>query len=357
VAKVIRQTSEIIRDLRNVRYRAGFGHAAALLTAFALQLIRLKSLKRKVGRTNPRRAIVVISLLENFGDIVACEPVARHVKEKDPSAFIVWLVASHNRELVQFNPHVDHVLILSCLTEWIWLSRFIQFDSVVDLQLPGRVCHDCRIPLNKSAGDQAVTFDNYYNFGSLLTAFSRSAGLPPLNEPANVYIPDSVARRVDQQLSAENFIVFHCQSCEDSRDWLPAKWRELAERVQADCAVRIVEVGTSSVLAQTGLGNFENFCGKLSLLETAEVIKRSKLFVGIDSGPAHFANALDVFGIILLGRYHAFERYLPYSGNYTDPAKAEIIYANGPAASIEVESIFSAIQRRLGLASALSQVA
>lgn len=347
----------LVSDLRTVRYRAGFTHAARLLISFAGNLITLKWLTYKIRRSNARRAIVTISLLENFGDIVACEPVARHVKEKDPNAFLVWLIAGHNRELVQANPHVDCVLSLSCMTEWIWLARFINFDSVIDLHLPGRVCHECRIPLHKSAGDPAVTFDNYYDFGSLLTAFCRTAGLPELDEPPKVYIPGAVARSVDEKLSAGDFIVFHCQSFEECRDWISEKWRELAERVQADCPVRIVEVGTSSVLAHIGFANYENLCGKLSLLETAEVIRRSRLFIGVDSGPAHFANALDVFGIILLGRYHAFEHYLPYSGNYTDPAKAEIIYADGPAASIEVERVFGAIQQKLGLASALSQVA
>ena len=56
--------------------------------------------------------------------------------------------------------------------------------------------------------------------------------------------------------------------------------------------------------------------GMLSILETAEVIRRAELFVGIDSGPAHLANAVATPGVILIGQYNAFKRFMPYSGLY-----------------------------------------
>ena len=59
------------------------------------------------------------------------------------------------------------------------------------------------------------------------------------------------------------------------------------------------------------------------------------------------ANAVGPFGIILLGHYRAFERYMPYSGDYANGAKAELIYEDGPAANITVERVYQALEKLL----------
>jgi len=53
----------------------------------------------------------------------------------------------------------------------------------------------------------------------------------------------------------------------------------------------------------------------------------------------------------LLGCYHQFKQYLPYTGNYANPTKAELVRANGPVASIEVERVLSAVKGQLRIAS------
>ena len=334
--------------------RHGKRHPTYLCVSFVLHFIRIRwiLLGARIRRVNV--TIIAVSLIENFGDIVACEPVVRYLRQSQPNAFIVWLVRKPFRELVEFNPDIDKVVTLFCLTEWIWLSRCKLFDVTVDLHMEGRVCQVCAIPLTKRGGNQEITHDNYYHFGGLLSAFSQSAGLPALTEPPRVYIPDVVRRKVDGKSLPQRFVVFHCNSKETIRDWLTQKWQELAGKMISLYGVTIVEIGTKSELAQCELSPYINLCNELSLLETAEVIRRSSLFVGIDSGPAHFANALGVRGVVLLGFYHQFKRYLPYTGNYADPTKAELVYGNGPAASIEVERVLGVVERQVRIASDLA---
>ncbi len=88
-------------------------------------------------------------------------------------------------------------------------------------------------------------------------------------------------------------------------------------------------------------------CGDRSLLETAELIKRSELFIGIDSGPAHFANATNTSGIILLGHHASFKKYMPYSGNYAKGINSKIIYEDGPACNIKVSHVYKIVQEFL----------
>jgi ADP-heptose:LPS heptosyltransferase len=48
--------------------------------------------------------------------------------------------------------------------------------------------------------------------------------------------------------------------------------------------------------------NCYNFSGKFDLIETAYLISKSKLFLGINSGPMYLADIFDVPTIILFGR-------------------------------------------------------
>ena len=53
------------------------------------------------------KKIIAVGLIEHMGDIVACEPVARHVRLKNPHAYIVWCVRSEYRELIDSHPSID----------------------------------------------------------------------------------------------------------------------------------------------------------------------------------------------------------------------------------------------------------
>ena len=55
-----------------------------------------------------------------------------------------------------------------------------------------------------------------------------------------------------------------------------------------------------------------------AVAESAEIIRRAALFIGIDSGPAHLADAVKTPGVILLGRYLTWDYYMPYTGFYAE---------------------------------------
>ncbi len=292
------------------------------------------------------RESVLIGLTEHFGDIVACEPVARSLKEKYPGARITWAVREPYRELIDSNPNIDETLVVDCLTEWILIAESGTFDEVVDLHVNGRICPVCGIPLRKKNGRPEVNGENYFSFGSLLDAFSLGAGVSVREKQPRVYITDSAARRVRELPLPERYAVFHCESNEKDKDWPASKWAQLYSFMANELGIPVVEVGTRPVLPG---GGGINLCSQLSLLETAEVIRRSALFVGVDSGPAHLANATRTPGVVLLGRYRAFSRYMPYTGCYAEGVSvAGILFnENGPASEIPVQRVMEAVRKRL----------
>jgi ADP-heptose:LPS heptosyltransferase len=303
---------------------------------------------RRMGLAGGRKRMRVgIGLVEHFGDIVACEPVARQMRAAYPDAEICWVVRDVFRELIDTNPAVDTTIAVDCLTDWIkWRAHGV-FDKVVDLHVNQRICQHCGVPLVKREGNPAITGDNHFQFGGLLRAFSVSAGITPQDDTPRVYISDDAKRAVDELNLPERFVVFHGRSHNNEKDWEYPNWTALARQLIAG-GTKVVEIGLVPTVTDESLGVI-NLCGRTSILQMAEVIKRSTLFIGIDSGPAHVANAVGAKAVVLLGQFGPFKSYNPYSGGYGAGRGVRFVRNdNGPAALLTMEAVLPAVLEALG---------
>ena len=132
---------------------------------------------------------ILIGLLEHMGDIVACEPVSRHLKSNYPRAHLTWAVSPRYRELIDTNPYIDETMPLQCLTEWIILTKHSSaYDKIVDLHVNYRICQCCGIPLIKQTGNPFVNAYQWLDYGTLQEAFTLGAGLPALSQQPNIYL-------------------------------------------------------------------------------------------------------------------------------------------------------------------------
>ena len=108
-----------------------------------------------------------------------------------------------------------------------------------------------------------------------------------------------------------------------------------------------VEVGLSSNLTVSSPA-YRNLCGQLTILETAEVIRRARYFIGLDSGPSHLANATGTFGFILMGSLNEFPAYNPYSGAYGRQENCVFIRLEGqPCAQLPLVMVRDAIDKKM----------
>ncbi|WP_394330469.1 glycosyltransferase family 9 protein [Spirosoma radiotolerans] len=163
-----------------------------------------------------------------------------------------------------------------------------------------------------------------------------------------MYIPDSVRQGVKALNLPDHAIVIHCQSSHVLKDWPAANWNKLVEWLLDTYPYPILEVGQTTTISLNNPRSI-SLCGKLSLLETAEVIRGADLFIGIDSGPAHMANAMTIEAIILLGQLFDFVDYLPYSGRYKRGEGITILNDFGhPCADLPFAWVQEATQRQLG---------
>lgn len=308
---------------------------------------QLESVIREAKRNHPSRRVICISKVFHLGDILACEPVARQVRKDNPGAFIIWCLQKPYAEIMRHHPAVDYTLAIECLGEWMLFAQSAIFDQVIDLEMQGKPCKGCQLALQKTDAF-GVTFDNYYHLGSLLDVYQRCGNMIVEDRAPQLFIPDEIRIKSNARFPVRSrFVTIHCHSNESCRDWTREKWIELLRWLANHFKVGIIEIGTAAGLEGSNLPGYQSLCGRLSILETTEVIRRAALFIGVDSGPAHLANAVGTKGVILIGRYMNFEKHLPYAGRFADPAEARLVYASGAAAEILVTSVQSAVEALL----------
>ena len=322
-----------------------YAHIAGKFWSFALKYSRLRLLKLRIGN----RPLVAIILSEQMGDIVACEPVAREVRRLHPNGYIIWVVRQPYVELIKYHPDLDGYLVEKCPSERVWLLRSGIYDTVYNMHISHRKCRYCpEDPVNPTADQFGLTFDNYLDRGDLLYVFSRAAGLPALTDDPRIYIPELVHRRVAALNLPKLPIVIHCQSSYVPRDWPAENWNRLVDWLLQTYPYPVIEVGVNPIVAQEH-PRFRSLCGQLSLLETADVIQQARVFVGIESGPAHMANAGGITGIILQGQLFDFVDYSTYSGRYKRGEGITIVNHHGhPCSELPYFTVQQAVQQQLG---------
>lgn len=304
-----------------------------------------------VLRRNICGPVIAVSLLNHIGDLVLTEPIPRLVRSMFPGAVVVWITRSAYRNIVAQNPEVDAVVCVECIYAWDFLSRIPGvFDRVIDLHPNFRQCPRCSFTLQKIYGNPRVTVENYWESRTLLGAFCAAGGLPEIDVAPRAHIPNSARTEADTLELPREFIVVHCHSNEAAKDWTEAKWMKLIKIILSRLQIPVIAIGAERAFTEelfSGTKEFRDLSGRVSLLGSAEIIRRSRLFVGIDSGPAHFANAVGTPGVVLLGQYRHFSRVQPYTGRYASGRSAIIVRNAGPVSEIEVSTVFNAVESQL----------
>lgn len=299
-----------------------------------------------------KKELIAVIRTEHFGDIVAAEPLSREIRELHPDAHIVWFVKPAFRELIDTNTNVDEAYSEFCVTQRRILLESGVFDKVYQLQFHNNNrCMICDVFVdNPLAVVKDINVHNYFDHGNLLEVFAQIGGLEvPVNDQPRLYLQDKHRQKVNTLGLPARFIVVHCQSNLALKDWPADRWNALIPALIDKYDLPVVEIGLSSNLSVAD-SNYRNLCGQLSILETAEVIRRADYFIGLDSGPAHLANASGTFGFILMGSLNEFSAYNPYSGRYGSGDNCVLIRREGvPCAQLSLETVLNAIEEKISV--------
>lgn len=293
------------------------------------------------------KKMVIISLYEHIGDIISCEPVIGYVQKKYNNAKIFWAVKKDYAELLECHPALAGVIKMTYFAEWVVLKKKLQSigwgkDNIIDLHMNGRFCSVYKTKLVKPVTN--INFNNHLNGRSQLQAFTIAEGLPELSGQPTFY----VNKQKSPGFNKKPYMVFHTRSNMGMKDWNEADWLCLSKFCE-DAGFYVVEVGLEPLVKSTG-EKYVDFTGKKSLQQIANLIKDCDLYIGIDSGFAHMANALMKNGLILIGQYKidktVFNNYNPFTGLYQSPDY--IVYAkNNIVASLTCNEVKNRVAGKL----------
>lgn len=145
------------------------------------------------------------------------------------------------------------------------------------------------------------------------------------------------------------FIVCSIGTKHPMKEWGEDNWKamtqSIAEHYSNYCLVFIgvkSEYACSDVLLSLWKGPTLNLCGKLSVRESAAVLKSAKLFIGHDSGPMHLAASVGTTCVAIFSRHAKPGCWYPYGSQH------KIIYPPGNSIrSITVQSVIREINSAL----------
>ncbi len=156
---------------------------------------------------------------------------------------------------------------------------------------------------------------------------------------------------IETDIQNQPFIVCSIGTKHPMKEWGEDNWKamiqSIAKQYTNHCLVFIgvqSEYARSEALLSLWQGPTVNLCGKLSVRESAAILKYATIFIGHDSGPMHLAASVGTACVAIFSRHAKPGCWYPYGSQH------KIIYPPGDSIrSITVESVIREIHSALGV--------
>lgn len=287
--------------------------------------------KRHQARDLPSRVLIV--RLGAIGDVVNALVVASAIKEARPDVFVGWAVHDLARPLVDGHPDVDRVHLWPRGSGFQGFSGFLRdvrsmdYGLVIDLQrifksaMVARLTRVGRIVGFDRARSKELSWlwtrekiepgDPASHMVRQYMEFVEHLGLETAG-PVHRFPDDPAAASwADTQVTRIGGapLVVNLGASKPPNRWAPERFAELSQRLAAEAESPVVLTGgpgdrdiEADVLGHLrGAGGVTSLVGETSLLQLVELLRRSRLFIGCDTGPMHLAAAVRTPVVALFG--------------------------------------------------------
>lgn len=308
---------------------------------------------------------ILIIRFSSLGDVVLSNPLIQALRDQFPDARIDFLVRREYEELVKYHPALHRVRAFeagSGFSGLLHLRREIrtaQYDIILDIHRSlrssvllagGRLRQKLRRLIKGAPGtriyrikkDQLLRFllvhfkINLYRkkYGRIIPVWEKylrtaaPLGLSAAYPPLRLYYPEETDARVTEHLSRKNivgpFIVVAPGARHFTKRWPAEYYARLIKQIHGAFNMPAVLVGGEEDLPvireiQDRAGDIPIYsvAGELSILQTAELIRRARLMICNDSGLMHIAAAQQTPLIAIFGSTTEELGFFPYSATAT----------------------------------------
>ncbi len=280
-----------------------------------------------------------------LGDVILSLPLVQALKKKHPDSKIDFLCIPGTSGLLKNNPYIDEVIIYNKrnsgvpgLIDIIKKIRNKKYDLIIS---PHRSARTSMISYFSSA-KKTITFDKsnlsfLYDvkipYAENIHEIRRNLSLlEPLGNETEIIRPELFTgeeekNKIDKLFSDNNIpagqkiISIAPGSAWFTKKFPKEKFVRICDLVQTMNA-KIFLIGgkedrqTSEYIENNSASeNIINVTGQLSILESAELIKRSSLLITNDSAPLHIGNAEGISVIAIFGATIPAFGFYPYGKN------------------------------------------
>ncbi len=274
----------------------------------------------------------LIVRFSSIGDIVLTSPVIRCLKKQVPDAEVHFLTKDAFRSVVEFNPHIDKLHVLAHSWElMIEELKTEEYDYIIDLH------HNVKtLRLKNELKVKAFSFYKLNIQKYILTSLKinllpkihivdrylktvESFGVKNDGKGLDHFIgPKDETKKEDIPASHHaGFIACVIGAAHGTKRWPVQKWTEFAEKMDhpmillggKEDAERGKEIASADPI------KIYNACGKFSINESADLVKKSKLVITHDTGLMHIAAAYKKPIISLWGNTVPSFGMYPYYGD------------------------------------------
>lgn len=270
-----------------------------------------------------------------LGDVVLLTPLLRAAKKAFPTADLTALVIPQCRDVAL--GWVDRVItvdkrnggkevwsqLLAELKRGRFAATLLPHRSVRTGMLARRAGIVVRIGFDRGGGSFLHTHRVPYT-PTQYEGRRNLALLKPLAEVSDEGLPElkltaGLSSDVDRTLAeigveAGRFVVIAPGSVWATKQWPPDHYRELASLLKSDYGLETVAVGGDAdrdVSSRTVANVALNLAGRLTPLQSAAVMSRSRLVVSGDTAAAHLATAVGARQVVIFGSTSPRFGFLP----------------------------------------------
>ncbi|WP_110954168.1 glycosyltransferase family 9 protein [Anaerosinus massiliensis] len=274
---------------------------------------------------------ILIVVIAHMGDVILATPLTRALKRRFPGAEIDLLISPIAKEAAMHNPYVDHQIIYdldnlqsSALRPLIQELQNKTYDLALSLNddligamLTGLSCARYRLGFENKLQPNLFTHTVKPPTKLLHQSEKYLEILKPLGRieqdssiEFKVFESERVHLYHKLDLSSTKPLIVLCPfSSHKHKNWTSENWIAIINYLskKAQCIL----IGSEKELPEiekihAATGNAGIIAaGKLTLGESAALIKAANLFITVDTGPMHIAQAFDTPVIVLMGPTHS----------------------------------------------------
>ena len=251
-----------------------------------------------------------------IGDVILATPLIGNLKTQFPDAKIDFLVKNGNQSLLRNDPNINEILVfdkkkkVASLLELLKKIRANKYDLVINLH---RFASSGILTFLSGAKQKLGFKKNPFSF-AYTQSFPHEIGNGKHEVDRNLELIKHLTSNVNRQPklypSSEDFEVIKTYQTENYYCLAPASvwftkqapkeiWLKLIAKLSAENSTIYLLGGPDDkelceeIKAKTNAEKVVNLAGKLSLMQSAALIKSAKRNYVNDSGPLHLASAMN----------------------------------------------------------------